>query len=93
MQEVKLIDANKFKRMLQNLRRHLIHFGAPGKAAFISHIIKWLDRQPGIPGERDVNKLANLLRDLETYSYCTSFENQAQFLIDNGVVLVEKKEN
>lgn len=48
MNEVRLIDANKFKRMLQNLRRHLIHFGAFGKAAFVSHIIKWLDRQPTV---------------------------------------------
>lgn len=48
MDEVRLIDANKFKRVLQNLHRHLIHFGAFGKAAFVSHIIKWLDRQPTV---------------------------------------------
>lgn len=36
-------------------------------------------------------KLAKLLRDLDVYSYNTSFEKQAQFLIANGVTFMENK--
>ncbi len=35
----------------------------------------------------EVKKLARLLRDLDAYSHSTSFEEQAEFLIANGVTV------
>lgn len=44
--EVRPIDANKFRRFLRNLQRHLFRRGAFTRAFFLSYIVKWLDKQP-----------------------------------------------
>ena len=46
MNEVRPIDANKFRRLLRNLQKRLFSHGAFTRAFFLNYIIKWLDTQP-----------------------------------------------
>ena len=48
MDEVRLIDANRFKRILKRLEKRLTVYGAIEKAKIVSRIIKWLDTQPTV---------------------------------------------
>lgn len=41
----------------------------------------------------EVKKLTKLMRDLDVYAYNLSFEEQAQFLIANGVTFVKDENN